>query len=48
MAGVAGALPPAMRIRKQGYGKAITIIELTVPLNSPDCIIAVHEYKFPK
>ena len=28
--------------------KEITIIKLTVPFNSPDCINAVHEYKVSK
>ena len=28
--------------------KEITIIELTVPFNSPDCINAAHEYKVSK
>ena len=28
--------------------KEITIIELTVPFNSPDCINAAYEYKFSK
>ena len=28
--------------------KEITIIQLTLPFNSPDCINAAHEYKFSK
>ena len=28
--------------------KVITIIELTVPFNPPDCINAAHEYKSSK
>ena len=43
-------LPPSDRpdILFVSKDKEVTIIELTVSFNSPDCINAAHEYKFSK